>query len=183
MSRGLIIYYSLTGHTREVAEDLALRSGWDLAEIRDDRPRQGAWGIVRSVLEAVFGQCPKIHYRGPHPRQYDLVVIATPNWCGRLASPVRTFVREYGDWFGRVGIVVTTGGLPVGSRVPGHLEDLLGWPLEAQLVVLDSEIEGEQYHDRMMALVERLDADARRKEGLASRNDDSSVVACSGIHA
>ena len=163
MPRGLVVFYSLTGHTREVAEDLAVESGWDLAEIHDARLRQGGWAMVRSVFEAVTGRCPPIRYSGPNPRGYDLVVMATPNWCGRVAAPVRSFIKEYGNWLSRVGIVVTSGGLQGGDATARQLEDLLGWELSAELLVADAEIEAVGYRDRIKAFIERLEP-ARRLE-------------------
>lgn len=168
MPRGLVVFYSLTGKTREAAQEVALAGGWDLAEIHDVRPRQGGWAMIRSVAEAIFGRCPAIHYRGPHPRAYDLVVVATPVWCGRVASPVRSFLKEYGNWFPRVAAVVTSGSLD-GSPAARHLEDLLGWKCEAELLIPDAEIESGRYLDRLRAFVEKLEPARADRELAAAR--------------
>lgn len=87
MSKVLIVYFSMTGMTRKVAEDLAQAGEWDLAQINEPRPRQGRWATFWSGLEAVLGWEPSIAYDGPDPGAYELVILGTPVWASRPASP------------------------------------------------------------------------------------------------
>ena len=56
----LIVYYSRTGVTRRVAEQIARRVGADAVAIRDVRSRDGVLGYVRSAMEAMHGTLPEI---------------------------------------------------------------------------------------------------------------------------
>ena len=53
MSDILCIYYSRTGHTKQVAEDLAGELGAELVELRDNVDRSGARGWLRCGLDAM----------------------------------------------------------------------------------------------------------------------------------
>ncbi|MGT2434405.1 BON domain-containing protein [Cupriavidus basilensis] len=54
MEKKLIVYYSRTGTARQVAEQMAAQSGWQLAEVTDEHPRAGFLGDARCVIETVF---------------------------------------------------------------------------------------------------------------------------------
>ena len=52
MSNILLVCYSRTGNTRLVADELTQLTGWPLALIRDSKPRAGASGDWRCMLDA-----------------------------------------------------------------------------------------------------------------------------------
>ena len=54
--RTLIVFYSRSGHTRQLAQELVTRCGADLEEIREVRSREGFFGYCRSALrQAALG--------------------------------------------------------------------------------------------------------------------------------
>ncbi|WP_133480163.1 flavodoxin family protein [Cognatilysobacter segetis] len=96
MSRTLVAYYSRTGHTRELARELAAMIGpeADVEEIFEATPRRGALGWVRSVFEALLRLRPRLHAGVHSPAAYDLVLIGGPIWMGRLAPAVRAYAAD-----------------------------------------------------------------------------------------
>jgi len=94
--RILVVFYSRTGNTRRVAEAIAERLKADIEEIRDVRSRSGVLGLLRSGYEALAGKLPEIQQVSRSPDEYDLVLIGSPVWVGRLSSPMRSYLALYG---------------------------------------------------------------------------------------
>ncbi|MCF3652803.1 MAG: NAD(P)H-dependent oxidoreductase [Aigarchaeota archaeon] len=94
--RILVVFYSRTGNIRRVAEAIAERLKADMEEIRDARSRSGMLGFLRSGYEALAGKLPKIQQVSRSPSEYDLVLIGSPVWVGKLSSPMRSYLALYG---------------------------------------------------------------------------------------
>jgi len=94
MEKKLIVYYSRTGTARQVAEQMAAQSGWQLAEVTDEHPRAGFLGDARCVLETVFHARAKYRYEGPPLDDVEHVIVIAPIWMGHLASPMRDFLAD-----------------------------------------------------------------------------------------
>jgi flavodoxin len=110
MPRILVVSYSRTGHTRQVAASIAAAAGADLEEIVDPTPRAGLFGYLRSGREAFFRTIPPIEDARHNPAGYDLVVIGTPIWNMSLSAPVRGYLRKYRAALPAVAFVCTCGG-------------------------------------------------------------------------
>lgn len=92
MTQNLIVYYSRTGTARQVAEALAARLGWRVAEIADVTSRAGMFGDLRCVIDNLFQRAPAYRYNGPEPSECGHVIVLAPVWMGRLAAPMRAFL-------------------------------------------------------------------------------------------
>jgi hypothetical protein len=105
----LVVFYSYTGVSRRVAQQLASQRGWPLGEIREREPRWGARGNLRCVLDSLLARRPAIRYEGPDPAHFRTVVIVSPIWAYRLAGPMRSFLVEHVAHLTRVAQVTTMG--------------------------------------------------------------------------
>lgn len=72
MTRAAIVYYFRTGTPRKVAEAVATRTGWPLAEVGDVDSRAGLAGDVRCVID----NQRRMPYRYGGPRWTN----ATTSW-------------------------------------------------------------------------------------------------------
>lgn len=92
----LIVYYSLEGSTRMIAEKLAGKMGADLLEIKSVKkyPSKGPAKFLVGGKDAAFNVCPEIEKYPVNVKQYDAVIIGTPVWDGTIAPPVRSFLRD-----------------------------------------------------------------------------------------
>ena len=108
----LVVYYSRTGHTEHLAQEIARRCHADLDRIRDPdgADRGGLWGYLRSAWQAACGATPAIRPTTRDPGGYDLVVIGTPVWNWHLAAPVRSYARRHAGRFRRVALFCTEAG-------------------------------------------------------------------------
>lgn len=85
----LCIYYSRSGNTRAAAEEIAAALDAELAEITDAQDRSGLKGYFRSGLDAMRRTVQPIDpLQTERPlTDYRLVILASPVWAGRCASP------------------------------------------------------------------------------------------------
>lgn len=118
MKRILIAYYSLGGHTARVARDLAVRLDADVLELREVANRHGFLGHVRAALDAFFAR-HAILEAGPWPAgPYELTLVGTPVWAGRITPAARTFLELVRDQPGEIAFFTTSGGTDAAQLVP-----------------------------------------------------------------
>lgn len=139
MKRILVVYYSLSGHTEFVAQQLAAQCQADLEPIKDRHSRRGALGYLRSVLEALFGGRPAIERARRRPGNYDLVILGTPVWAWNVASPLRTWLERHRNELKHVALFCTCGGSGH-AKVLNDLERLCGHAAQARLVMTERAI-------------------------------------------
>jgi len=109
--RVLVAFFANTGNTRFVASEIARRSGAELEEIRDARPHAGACEGLRYIRDSLIGAKPPIEAARKDPSGYDLVILGTPVWAWRVASPMRSYVLQNASRFKQVAFFCTEGGL------------------------------------------------------------------------
>jgi flavodoxin len=90
----LTVYYSRSGNTKKVAETISNTIGGDLEEITESRSRAGPLGFLLSGREAQGEITSTINSLKYDPSNYDLLIIGTPIWAGKISSPVRTYLKK-----------------------------------------------------------------------------------------
>ena len=87
----LFVYYSYTGSGKLVADRLAA-AGYDVREIVREKPMPKSffWGILVGGFLATIKHKDKIAEIDLGTEGYDEVVIGSPVWNARFASPVNT---------------------------------------------------------------------------------------------
>lgn len=108
----LCIYYSRSGNTRHVMEEVAKELNAELLEITDGVDRSGWGGWMRSGLDSMRKNCPPVRAFQTERslESYKLVILGTPVWAGRCSSIMRSFLKQHGKKLERVGYVITRGG-------------------------------------------------------------------------
>jgi len=93
----LVAYFSLTGNTREIANQIHKIVGGDLFEIQPVKPypteHDAAVKLARQELAS--GDKPALKTKVENIKSYDLIFIGYPNWCSTIPAPVKTFLSEY----------------------------------------------------------------------------------------
>ncbi len=152
----LVICYSLTGHTRQVARKIAQTTDAAFGEIRDVRKRHGGLGFMRSGFESLTGRTPAIYEPANNIAQYDLVILATPLWAGRIAAPMKSYLTaKHGD-VSRYGLVITHDGSPV-DRAVRQVAGLTGQPAVAVLDVVTRTLRNGSYKAAVAAFCASLE--------------------------
>jgi flavodoxin len=138
-SRILVVHYSRTGHTKQLAQQIAGALGADLEAISDRTHRSGAIGFLRSAYEAIRGRQPDIAPPAHDPAAYAMVVIGTPIWSGSMASPIRSYLARHRDALHAVAFFCTCGGSG-GERAFDRMSRACGLPPASTLIVREAEL-------------------------------------------
>ena len=115
MTKALVAYFSASGVTAKVAENLAKAIGADLYEIAPEIPYTDAdlnWmdKKSRSTVEMKDRSCrPAIGTKVENMEQYDTVFVGFPIWWYREPSIIDTFMESY-DFSGKIVIPFATSG-------------------------------------------------------------------------
>ena len=90
----LVLYYSLTGNTQAVAEEIANRLGADIEGIACVNPYDTNFQacIQRCMQEREQSVLPDIQPVNADLSQYDIIFIGYPVWFGTYAPPVDHFI-------------------------------------------------------------------------------------------
>lgn len=93
MPKILVSFYSRTGNTKKLAKKISQSLDADLDEIVDKKKRSGFFDILGSLKDEMFENKTKIQNK-KDPSRYDLVVLGTPVWVGKITPAVRTYLSE-----------------------------------------------------------------------------------------
>ncbi|MEK9661645.1 MAG: hypothetical protein VW644_07925 [Alphaproteobacteria bacterium] len=108
----LIVYYSETGNTRAVAD--ALDKALDATVERISAPlfddHRSFWLFSWRLVTALVGGAAKVAPPQHDPAGFDLVVLASPVWGGRLSTPMRGYLKDFRGRFRNVAYVSTQTG-------------------------------------------------------------------------
>jgi flavodoxin len=93
----LIAYFSWSGNTRGIAEEIQKQTGADLFEIMPSEPYSSDYNTV--LMEAQHDQHiqarPELANHVEDMDQYDTVILGYPNWWASIPMPVASFLEEY----------------------------------------------------------------------------------------
>ncbi len=139
MLNTLVVYYSLTGHTRPITKAIADACDADLEVIEDTFNRNTGLGRPRSAIEGLLGLTSNIKPLKHDPNEYDLVVVGTPVWGGRLSSPVRAYLSQQRASLKRVAFFCTQGGIGGRWALQNMATVSCQWPI-ARMIISESHL-------------------------------------------
>ena len=99
----LIAYFSHSGNTREIANQIHQTMGGDVFEIVsvNSYPANYDNCTEQARKELDSGYKPDLKTKVKDMKSYDLIFIGYPNWWGTFPRPVFTFLSEY-DLSGKI---------------------------------------------------------------------------------
>lgn len=96
-AKTLVVYFTRTGQTARIAEEIATRCNGHLDTIQLQH-RGGSWlCALRYHWQALTQAEPPIQSPARNPANYDLVVVGVPVSRTGMAPPVRSYVRRYAN--------------------------------------------------------------------------------------
>ncbi len=118
----LVAYFSHTGNTREIANQIHEKVGGDIFEIVtvDPYPKDYDACVNQAKQEQDDDYRPKLKTKVENMDSYDVVFVGYPNWWGTMPMAVFTFLEEY-DFSGKTIITFCT---HEGSRLGRSVEDI-----------------------------------------------------------
>ena len=117
----LVVYYSYTGNTKNIAAHIAKELNADTAVIDTVTPYEGDYNAVvdQGQNEIRNGYKPPIKPINVDLSQYDTIILGTPVWWYTFAPAVKTFI-ESNDLSGKTIVpFATSGGSGMGKTNAG----------------------------------------------------------------
>lgn len=93
----LIVYFSESGNTRNMANVIQELTGADLVEIQMQTPYSDNYSTLLDEAEQdlLANARPPLRTRIENMDEYDTVLVGYPNWYAILPMPVFTFLESY----------------------------------------------------------------------------------------
>lgn len=153
--RVLLVYYSRTGHTKDVALSIKTKLECDVLEIHDTTNRKGFWGYLKSSLGAMLGKSTELNIVDHNPKDYELIIIGTPIWAQNVSVPVRTYIMQMGGKFNQVAFFCSMGGS--GYQVAfNNMEGICGKTPQATLAITEDSVKNRTYDDDVSGFVKQI---------------------------
>jgi flavodoxin len=168
----LVVYFSRTGHTRQVAQAIADRLGADIECVADLGNRSGVWGYIRSLREAMQQRVINIGAAGKNPSDYDLIILGTPVWAHNMCSPLRSYIMAQKQKFRAVAVLCTQGGSGAG-KVVGDVARLCGRTPAGALVLDEREIKQGQAAAKLDAFIKSVTLAPAASAGMNRRERET----------
>lgn len=85
----LAVFFSFSGNNKLLAKEIQTLSGCDIYEIEELKKRSG----ISIFFDILFRRNPGIKRMKIHPDEYDHIILSAPIWAGRIANPLKTFLK------------------------------------------------------------------------------------------
>lgn len=91
-----VVYFSLEGNTKLVAEKIAERLSADIIELKCVKayPTGKVSKFVWGGKSVTFGEKPELLPYNFNADDYDAVILGAPVWASKYAPPLKTFLSE-----------------------------------------------------------------------------------------
>lgn len=135
-----IVYYSMSGNTKYVADKIAERIEADVIRIDPVKayPDKGAKKFIWGGKSAVMGEKPALHPYEFNVEKYDRIILGTPVWASNFAPPIRTFIKENPNIHGKKLAVFTCFSGGGADKAIEKMKKYIGIEkFEAELVLVD----------------------------------------------
>lgn len=118
----LVVYFSHSGNTRVIANQIKELTGGDIFEIQPVKayPSDYQTCVDQAKKEINANYKPALKTKLKNIRSYDIIFVGSPCWWATMAPPVATFLTSY-DFTGKTIIPFMT---HEGSRMGRYASDI-----------------------------------------------------------
>jgi flavodoxin len=113
-----IIYYSYSGNTRSVAENVHAACGGDLVEVKLTRDYSSLSAYTLGCYRAMKNVCDPIEQKAIDVAAADIIVIGTPVWAGKATPAINAAVAALEGCRGKNAVIFATCGKDGGETLP-----------------------------------------------------------------
>ena len=94
LGKTLVVYYSLSGHTKEIAEQIAAKTNADLYEIKTVETYSSPSVYMKSKKELSSQNYPQLQNDNmPDVKKYDTVFVGAPVWWYTMAPALYSYLN------------------------------------------------------------------------------------------
>ena len=159
----LVAFYSRTGTTKKVGQDIAKALKCDKEAIVDTVNRMGPIGYIRSGRDSMKRNLTKLKKTKKDPAKYGLVIVGTPIWAWNVSTPVRTYLTENRGKFKKIAFFCTQGGSG-SERAFKEMQDIAKKkPLRTLVLTTKQVVEG-NYAEQIKKFTAKLKTSRTKKK-------------------
>jgi len=115
LGKVLVVYYSLTGHTKDIAEQIASKTNADIFEIKTIETYSSPSVYMKSKKELSSKNYPEIQKdKLPNIAEYDTIFVGAPVWWYTMAPAMYSYL-QITDFGGARVVPFSTQGSNFGS--------------------------------------------------------------------
>ncbi len=129
LGKVLVVYYSLTGHTKDIAEQISAKTGADIFEIKTVETYSSPSVYMKSKKELTSKNYPELQGNLPNVADYDTIFVGGPVWWYTMAPALYSYLRVT-DFGGARVVPFSTQGSNFGS----FYKDFAGMAQNAQIL-------------------------------------------------
>lgn len=120
----LIVYYSFTHNNEKLANTLKGKLKCDMVKLETVKKRHA----LSILLDLMFGRTPALKPVSCYLLDYDHIIFVAPIWAGKIAMPLKTFLRQEKVNIGHYSFVTICGGGNTSQKdkVKEELLDVVG---------------------------------------------------------
>lgn len=124
----LIVFYSLSGKTKKLAEAVAKAAGGEMFEIETKAkfPKKGFLKYVNAGWQACRKEFPAIVSFGKSINDYDLIFLGTPVWGDNFVPAVKPFLKQNPPQNKKIALFCAHGGDTAGQSLANLEKELAG---------------------------------------------------------
>jgi menaquinone-dependent protoporphyrinogen IX oxidase len=148
----LVVYYSRTGHNRQMAQELAPALSADIEEIIELKPKgfiMSGWQSMRKV-KGEIGRVAK------NPANYDLVILTAPLWFGGISPALRTYVEQYLQKIRTFACLSVSGSGIKNDHYIDQLEKQYSLKIRPRLLLTDRELQNNSYKGKLTVFTQQI---------------------------
>lgn len=136
----VIIYYSLTENTEEVAQAIQEQTGAEIYRLEPVEPYPTSYsevaGLVRDQQEQGF--FPELKELSINLDQYDTIFIGSPTWHGYISQPVQKWLMDTNLSDKNIAPFFTSGSQPIEDPQSDLRELIPSAPIAPELSMVNS---------------------------------------------
>ncbi|MBR9705860.1 hypothetical protein GOV14_02380 [Candidatus Pacearchaeota archaeon] len=148
----LVVFYSRTGSTKKIGEEIAKGVAADTEEIVDLKKRSGIIGWFASGKDAMQRKTTNINIK-KNPQDYDCVIIGTPIWASNMAPAVRSYLKSHKLDNKKVNFFCTARGSGIEKTFSEMKKLVPNSDIGKNLVVLSREIKSGEYKEKVKSFL------------------------------
>lgn len=144
-----VVYYSLEGNTRKIANEIATRLNGDIYELKEVKskvPKKGFSKFFWGGKQVFMKETPDLEKINLNIEEYDCIFIGTPVWSFTYSPAIRSFLKNYQIKGKKIGIFCChSGGLK--NTIQNMKDALVGNEFIAEIDFIDplkNEVESNQ---------------------------------------
>lgn len=106
----LVVYFTVTGNNKLLAEMVSKKLGADLEAISTPRKYKGFFGMFRMMSDGKKPESIPLDTMSKNPADYDLTILCAPVWGGHLGGPAKAFLLKQRGSIKKLAAILSVGG-------------------------------------------------------------------------